>query len=37
MYIYMYRFTDDKSEKICLKYGLAECLILFEFADIKQL
>ena len=33
----MYRFADEKSEKICKKYRLTECLILFEFDDIKHL
>lgn len=33
----MYKFYDDKSEKICKKYNLTECLILFENQDIKNL
>mgnify|MGYP003131591182 CR=1 FL=1 len=33
----MYKFTDNKTEKICKKYRLTECLILFEFDDIKHL
>ena len=33
----MYKFFDDKSEKICKKYTLTDCLILFENHDIKNL
>lgn len=33
----MYKFYDDKSEKICKKYNLMDCLILFENEDIKNL
>lgn len=32
----MYKFNDEKTEKICKKYNLTDCLILFEFNDIKN-
>lgn len=33
----MYKFSDEKTEKICKKFNLTECLILFENDDINKL